>query len=511
MVSPLRRLPGKRQASSALPSNTVTYNVCAACAVCQGENIPSWADWADENDCGSNPQPFPSHVALEQGTIPDWAYQRLSNNNDFDLGAAIASAGSSSAGGSSKASVATRVAVPIATGVGVAIVAILAFWLYSRRKRPRHLDPRTKSLPVLPGAQSHVWRPWSLLYTLWPSTRSRRLRPSKKGSDWAIDDDDDTQWLGHSHQSSQSSNLGVNASYRDPFAHMIAQGPLRAEPASLGPAEQEVADVLHTSAHIPETSSSTLLPHSAVMSHVELPAVRAPTLVERFARLVLSGRGGLRKSPTYKSKHVSPVSPDPHFRIDGSAGPTPVEKDFVMARSSRVSTSGASSSASAKAAGLAGAQRAATERSDFEPQSDGSVLLISRDGRDFSLDDTMTTAAPSQTGSPRSASTFRQASSGRSGTRTNTSSSWLPSPNRANTASTTSGAYPSELRRDPDLASPRSWASRFPAPPHTFAESPPSTAFRSLSNQMRNPPAYDPGPPSSDHGTQWTLARTCED
>ena len=51
-----------------------------------------------------------------------------------------------------------------------------------------------------------------------------------------------------------------------------------------------------------------------------------------------------------------------------------------------------------------------------------------------------------------------------------TRSSWLPSPHRANTSSTVSGAYPHELRRDPDLAAPLSWANRFPDPPQTFPQ-----------------------------------------
>ena len=55
-------------------------------------------------------------------------------------------------------------------------------------------------------------------------------------------------------------------------------------------------------------------------------------------------------------------------------------------------------------------------------------------------------------------------------TGTPTRSSWLPSPHRANTSSTVSGAYPHELRRDPALAAPLSWANRFPDPPQTFPQ-----------------------------------------
>ena len=41
--------------------------------------------------------------------------------------------------------------------------------------------------------------------------------------------------------------------------------------------------------------------------------------------------------------------------------------------------------------------------------------------------------------------------------------SWDQTPRRANTSSTASGAYPRELRRDPDLEAPR-----LPAPPQSL-------------------------------------------
>ncbi|CDO72511.1 hypothetical protein BN946_scf184980.g52 [Trametes cinnabarina] len=394
--------------------NTVMYNVCAACAVCEGENIPSWEDWADENDCGSNPLQFPSHVTLEQNTIPGWAYQQLSNTHDFDLQAAISA---SSNPGPSKSALAAQIAVPIAAGVGVALIAILLFYLYQRRKWRRHQHPRdrrTKTLPQIQGSRSAFWRPSRVFYTYWPSARSRRLRPSKKDSDWAIEDDEDedTRWLGHGSRGSRGHSVHLNASYVDPYA-------LTQEPEPLDPD----ADLPHTSAHIPETSSSSLLSRPGdTQVHVTTPPVCAPTIVERIVNIVLPGRDGLQKSPTYKLKHVSPVSADPQFRIDGSAGPTPVAKAFASAagRSSRASVSargdpdavgGAGLSGSASAKGSVqrdvGIVQGATERSDFRPQRRDTVLLISRDGRDFSLDDTMTTApSPTRTNVPESPSTF---------------------------------------------------------------------------------------------------------
>ncbi|KAI0645980.1 hypothetical protein C8Q79DRAFT_1001441 [Trametes meyenii] len=471
-----------QQACKADPSNTdqcrcntVVYNVGAACAACSGDNMPTWADWADENSCASNPDPFPSNVDIDSNTIPPWAHLPLSTNNDFNVSAAILDAGGSSSNPSpSRKSVATQIAVPIAAGVGVAIIAVLGFWLYRRRHHQQvRRNPRMKTLPSLPGTKNTFWQPQHWFYTVWPLARSRRLRPSKKDSDWAIDvdvDDEDTKWLGHSRGPSA-------ASFHD--AYPLVQSPLHAEP-------EHEPDLPHTSAHIPETSSSSLLPH------LDFPDVRVPTFMERFIRF----KDGLRKSSGYQAKYVSPVSPDAQFRIDGSAGPTPTARAFSIAKPpsnskpkpklnpSPVDT-GAGRSAGSAASGAV-AQPAVAERSDFEPQSEGvasSVLIISRDGEDFTIDDTATTA-PS--GSPRTMSMSRQTTTGsqvlsaysgspRTGTGTG---SWLPSPARANTSSTVSGAYPFELRRDPDLASPRTWAARFPAPPQAFSQS--SQAFRSF-------------------------------
>ncbi|KAI0630077.1 hypothetical protein C8Q77DRAFT_238589 [Trametes polyzona] len=486
------------QACSADPSgmsqckcNTVTYNVHAACAACSGDGPPSWAQWADDQDCASNPLQFPADVDIGHRLIPEWAYQPLTKDNEFNMSAAVLQAsglnGNSLSAGSedtdsNRRNVAAQVAVPIAAGVGVAIVATTICWLYWRRKY-RHHDPRTKTLPLIPGAKSTFWRPWLWFYTLWPGARSRRLRPLKKDSDWAIDEDveGDTEWLGSKHSRARSA-----ASYVDPYN--LVQSPT-------GGAPLELEDLPHTSAHIQETSSSLLLP----LRHIDFPDVRVPTIFERF----IKSKDGVRKSPAYKSKYVSEVSPDPQFRIDDSAGPTPVAKDFA-AESSVGSSFGRSVGANKSQTALGRSEGEVTERSDFEPQqqqqvygSGSSVLLISRDGRDFTIDDTTTSLSHSHShpSSPLAPSSFRQDSisaASRAGTMTGTGS-WLPSPNRANTSSTNSGAWPSELRRDPDLTSPRSWAPRFPAPPSAFTQSPtqPPVAFRSFSGQAGGGPLPD--------------------
>ncbi|KAI0665890.1 hypothetical protein C8Q78DRAFT_480953 [Trametes maxima] len=426
-------------------------------------------------------RPVSPNVDIDNNTVPPWAYLPLSSNNDFNVSAAILdSAGSSSNSSPSRKNVATQIAVPIAAGVGVAIIAVLGFWLYRRRQHKQvRRNSRMKTLPSLPGAQNTFWQPRHWFYAVWPLARSRRLRPSKKDSDWAIDvdmDDEDTKWLGHSRGPSA-------ASFHD--AYPLVQSPLRAEP-------EHEPDLPHTSAHIPETSSSSLLPH------LDFPDVRVPTFMERFIRF----KDGLRKSSGYQAKYVSPVSPDAQFRIDGSAGPTPTARAFNIAklppkskpkpnakpkpRPSPVDTGAGHSGGGGASVSVAEVQPAVAERSDFEPQSEGvasSVLIISRNGEDFTIDDTATTA-PS--GSPRTMSMSRQTTTGSqvlsaysgsplTGTGTG---SWLPSPARANTSSTVSGAYPFELRHDPDLTSPRTWAARFPAPPQAFSQSP--QAFRSL-------------------------------
>lgn len=285
--------------------------------------------------------------------------------------------------GSSRPNVAVQVGVPIAAGVGVAIIVTTVFWFYWRRKTARH-NPRMKTLPLIPGAQSTFWRPWRWFYTFWPWARSARLRPSKKNSNWAIDVDEDEEWLGHARPHS-------SASYVDPYKAR-AQSP---EPLQM--------DVPHTSAHIQETSSSSLLPH------LDFPDVRVPTFIERF----IKSKDGVRKSPAYKSKYVSPVSPDPQFRIDGS-GNTPVANSFAASQPNRSSFGRSNHAASASAAQSSRMQPVAAERSDFQPESEGvgsSVLIISRDGNDFSFDDSATTApSHSHPSSPRTPSTFRQVS-----------------------------------------------------------------------------------------------------
>ncbi|KAI0330972.1 hypothetical protein GY45DRAFT_1345590 [Cubamyces sp. BRFM 1775] len=448
--------------------NTVMYNIAAACTVCYAGAIPSWSNWADENDCDSNPLQFPAQVSNQTQMIPNWAYLQLSDSKDFDLGAALAASDSSSSNlATNHAAVAAQVAVPIAAGVGVALLAIIAFWVYSRRKWRRHLNPRDKSLPLIPGASSNFWRPWRWVYAIVPSSAgSRRLRPSKKDSDWAIDgDEEDTKYLTHSRGPSSTS-------YIDPFT--LVQSPMHNEP------EAFELDVPHTSPHIKETSSSALLPH------LDFPDVRVPTFMERFIKF----KDGLRKSSTYKAKYVSPVSPDPQFRIDDSADFLGNGANIGRTAPARTGseTAGARVGASAPASGI---QQQKTERSDHRPQTEGggsSVLIISRDGRDFSFDDAATIPlTQSHPSSPQTATLSRQYSEPLSAISGSGTGSGIPSPNRANTASTISGAWPTELRHNPDLTSPRSWATRFPAPPET-----PPSAFRTYASPTDKPPAYEP-------------------
>ena len=182
----------------------------------------------------------------------------------------------------------------------------------------------------------------------------------------------------------------------------------------------------------------------------------------------------------------------------------------------------ATASGSGSANGRPRIQQQKTERSDHRPQPEGegsSVLIISRDGRDFSLDDTATIPlTQSHPSSPQTTTMSRQVSRGLSlalhfqitGELTaflqyseplsaisgSGTGSGIPSPNRANTASTISGAWPTELRHNPDLTSPRSWATRFPAPPEAFPPPPPS-AFRTHASPTDKPPAYEQKSPTS--------------
>lgn len=62
------------------------YNIAAACTLCAGGEVPQWSLWAEQNTCNSDPLPFqpPTSNQLDT-TIPQWAYQQLSANQDFDL------------------------------------------------------------------------------------------------------------------------------------------------------------------------------------------------------------------------------------------------------------------------------------------------------------------------------------------------------------------------------------------------------------------------------------------
>ncbi|RPD69646.1 hypothetical protein L226DRAFT_471436 [Lentinus tigrinus ALCF2SS1-7] len=436
------------------------YNICAACAVCSGDDIPQWSSWADENTCDSNPAQFslPSNVEVDTNLIPRWAYQQLSSAHDFNLQEAVADPDPDS--GLSRGA---QIAVPIAVAVGVVLLAWLGFLWYHRRQRTRTRYPSRPRSQNLSDSASLFSEPLRWFRELKLSLHSHRLQPSRKDTSWEIDDD---------------SNLLASHSdtpYHDPYspedrAHTPSGRNSRAS---------------YTGSHARTGSSLSML------SNIEFLDVRVPTFMERFIKF----KDGIRKSASYKSKHVSPISPDQGFRIDGEEPPPPpVPPKFHTVADFRRPQNASVPSFSEERRQARAARptplEVVIERSDHDPQSEhehgqehgapgmDDVLIISRDGGDnFTINDTATIA----TGSPRTPST-RQPPSAYSASRTTTlnsaslspgmtptRSSWLPSPRRANTSSTVSGAYPHELRRDPDLVAPPSWANRFPDPPQTFS------------------------------------------
>lgn len=68
-------------------SNTVVYNICAACNLCSGDDVISWSEWAQSRTCDSTPQDFhpPPQVQFDTAMIPEWAYQRLTSAQFFDV------------------------------------------------------------------------------------------------------------------------------------------------------------------------------------------------------------------------------------------------------------------------------------------------------------------------------------------------------------------------------------------------------------------------------------------
>lgn len=170
----------------------------------------------------------------------------------------------------------------------MAVLAGLLFWWYRRRRWQRQRNARTKSL-------SDGWLSYPRLWMdeIWLRAHSTRLKPSRKEPSWEIDDDE--RWL-----------AGRSTVYHDPYS-----------PPGRGQMHELGACPTHTR----DASSSTLLS----LSHIEFPTVRrVPTFLERFIKF----KDGIRKSATYTAKYVSAISPDPTFRIDGSAADSPVAKKF---------------------------------------------------------------------------------------------------------------------------------------------------------------------------------------
>ncbi|KAH9915020.1 uncharacterized protein BXZ73DRAFT_106331 [Epithele typhae] len=457
--------------------NTMMYNVGAACQACSGNATSTWSQWASAHSCGSTPGPPPSHLQVQKDTVPDWAYQNLSSSSDFNLAAALAQSPPNQ--GLSKGA---EVAVIISVAMGALLLSSLGFWWYWRRKWARQRNSRQKTLPLLPGQNSPFhpakWLRWVGLFR-----GSQRLRPTKKNSEWEIDDDDDDDDDG-TELLSQSS--GKRNSYHSPYS---ALSPQRAYGHNVSPS---------TSGHVQSPSGSSLLSR--------LPSVRLPSFLERFSKF----KDGVPKSTSYKSKYVSPSSADVNFQIDG---PIPESGELLGRKGTTRTVADFRPRLSGSLPGDNNAHRLSRPVTDPgaarpDHMDEGfvlvpepapvpeSVLIISKDGRDFSLDDTTTVAGMSGGSSalshPPSAFGGRLTTSSGSGSfsRTGTasmivspvsawqsstgSSSWLPSrSHRAETSSTVSGAYPHELRRDPDLAAPPSWANKFPLPPTIVPPVPP--------------------------------------
>lgn len=72
-----------------LNSNLPVYNVHMASTVCQQNQIESWSEWAQANQCNSSQSP---PLTIEYDTsainIPKWAYTNLADGQ-FDLTTAL--------------------------------------------------------------------------------------------------------------------------------------------------------------------------------------------------------------------------------------------------------------------------------------------------------------------------------------------------------------------------------------------------------------------------------------
>ena len=323
---------------------------------------------------------------LDTNLVPNWAYQNLSSNGDFDLVAAIQICKSHNdlyvmsisrqeypypcEAPQSGLSKPAQIGVPIGVGVGVAVLAGLLFWWYRRRQWRRQRNARMT--PLSDGWFSSP-RQWA--DKLWLRAHSTRLKAAKKEPSWEIDDEQQLNWR-----------------YHDPYSP---------------PSHRQMHELGTRPSHNREASSSTLL------SHLDFPTVhRVPTFLERFIKF----KDGIRKSATYKAKYVSAVSPDHTFRIDTDS---PITKKFTdhpldaASSHSKVASDPQSSFLPHRVSTVQeededtpGGAPVIVDRADlnlgpprYPAEFPSEVLVISRDGEDFALDD-MSTVPPTSLRTP---------------------------------------------------------------------------------------------------------------
>ena len=303
---------------------------------------------------------------------------------------------------------AAQVAIPIAVALGVALFSILGAWWYFRRK-PKY--SAVWSSPAYSTSDEGIMaHPRMWLNRLKLMLSSHRVEGRSKSANWDMEGEDGAQLL----QGRGRSSL------HDPFNPTESQRALTLPTSNPSPPMQEAHNlgVLRPSSHSREWSSSSS--GSSLLPRIELPEVRVPTFVERIVGLK---GGGLKKSASYKAKSVAPRTPGPDFRIDGS-GSSPIAQnpqafntiaDFrrpqgaltpVFERETEADVPEAARPASGSDGSWVVVDRPLSQVTEPSRARSSEVILISRNGEDFSMHDTATTAP----GSPKTPSTLLQVS-----------------------------------------------------------------------------------------------------
>lgn len=298
----VRSLRTRRYHSNSLSnSNLPVYNIKMAYAACQQDEIQSWSQWVQDNQCMNITESPPSDIpyTITMLTVPKWAYQDLSNGQ-FNLDAALTREHSfipllrliNSDTTEARTWSPIQIALPIIVGLIVALAALLLF-LWYRRRHQGAFTGRRRSQKPWQSANLHAPRRF---FGLVPQRFTVRSRGSP-GPQWEIDEnvvlgeDDDPAKAGDSRPGSRTS------------AHS------------------------HPHSHSRGASTASLLTTGSARS--SQPRSILDVLASKLSSVSLAKRyqNGAAKGPDYKRVRVASAGAGQPFNIDQDMA-TPVAHTF---------------------------------------------------------------------------------------------------------------------------------------------------------------------------------------